>query len=137
MKLNHAVYLPTFAVVTTGNVHDSKAAPAIPLDSGDVVVFDRGYTNFQWYASLCQRGIAFVTRLKKNAVYTVVERRSTNRHKYITSDHIIQLQGVKARNNLQERLRRIRSKDPVTGKYIVILTNQMTGFANYRIDIAV
>lgn len=130
MKLNHAGYLPTFAVVTTGHVHDSKVAPAIPLDSGDVVVFDRAYNDYKWYASLCRRGIAFVTRLKKNAVYTVIERRSTDQHKYITSDQIIQLQGVKARKNLQERVRRIRSKDPETGKYIVILTNQMTWSAN-------
>ena len=130
MKLNHAGYLPTFAVVTTGSVHEQQVAPTIPLDSGDVVVFDRGFTDFQWYATLCQRGIAFVTRLKKNAVYTVVDRRDTTHHPHITSDQIIQLQGVKARKNLQERLRRIRSKDPETGNYIVILTNQMTWSAN-------
>lgn len=130
MKLNHAGYLPTFAVVTTGSVHEQQVAPTIPLDSGDVVVFDRGFTDFQWYATLCQRGIAFVTRLKKNAVYTVVDRRDTTRHPHITSDQIIQLQGVKARKNLQDRLRRIRSKDPETGNSIVILTNQMTWSAN-------
>jgi hypothetical protein len=54
VKLNHSGYLPTFAVVTTGRVHEQKVAPQIPY-----------------------------------------------------------------------RLRRIRSKDPETGKYIVLLTHQL------------
>ena len=67
VKLNHSGYLPTFAIVTTAKVHEQNVAPLIPLEKGDVVVFDRAFTNFSWYATLCDRGIYFVTRLKKNA----------------------------------------------------------------------
>ena len=116
--------------MTTGKVHEQKVAPSIPLDKGDVVVFDKGFTDFQWYATLCQRGIYFVTRLKINADYLVVERRKTNHLKNISSDQIIQFQGVVSRKNLPYNLRRIRSKDPQTGKYIVLLTNQFEWSAN-------
>ena len=124
VKLNHAGYLPTFAVVTTGKVHEQNIAPNIPLEKGDVVVFDRGLTNFRWYASLCNNGIYFVTRLKKNAAYRIVERRETHTLPNISSDQIVECKGALTKEKMPYRLRRIRSKDPETGKYIVLLTNQ-------------
>jgi hypothetical protein len=54
---DHPGYLPTFAIVTTGKVHEQKVAPQIPLEKGDVAVFDRAYTNFNWYATLCDKDI--------------------------------------------------------------------------------
>ena len=126
IKLNHAGYLPTFMVVTTGKVHETQVAPSIPLEKGDVAVFDRGYTDFSWYRSLDDKGVFFVTRMKKNAYYQVAERNDTNRHKNIYSDQIIQLKGFYSKQKFPHRLRRIRSRDPETNKIIVILTNNFT-----------
>jgi putative transposase len=124
VKLNHSGYLPTFAMVTTGKTHEQKVAPLIPLEKGDGAVFDRAFTNFDWYATLCDKGIYFVTRLRKNADYRIVERRDTSHLKNISSDHIIEFKGFYSKQKIPYRLRRIRSKDPETGKYIVLLTNQ-------------
>jgi hypothetical protein len=126
VKLNHSGYLPSFAVVTTGKKHEQTVAAHIPLEKGDVVVFDRGFTNFKWYASLCERNIYFVTRLKKNADYRIIERRSTRQHKHISSDQIIELQGFYSKQYCPYQLRRIRSRDPETGKWIALLTNQQS-----------
>jgi hypothetical protein len=93
VKLNHSGYLPSFAVVTTVRTHKQTVAPHIPLGKGDIVTFDRGFTNFKWYASLCEINIYFVTRLKKNAEYRIVKRNSITYHKDISSDQIIELQG--------------------------------------------
>jgi hypothetical protein len=123
VKLNHSGYLPTFMTMTEGRVHESTIAPGIPLESGDVVVFDKGYNDFAWFNTLVDKSVFFVTRLKKNARYKVVERCPT-RHKDIYSDQIIEFTGFYARKNCPHRLRRVRSKDPETGKIIVILTNQ-------------
>jgi IS4 transposase len=89
-----------------------------------VVVFDRAFTNFVWYATLCEKDTYFVTRLKKNADYRVVERRKTKHLKNISSDQIIKFKGFYSHEKIPYRLRRIRSKDPETGKYTVLLTNQ-------------
>jgi putative transposase len=125
VKLNHSGYLPTFAVMTPGKVHEMHVAPAIPLERGDVVVFDKGYTDYSWFQYLCGKGIYFVTRLKINADYRVVERRDTAHLRHITSDQIIEYCGFYARKNCPHLLRRIRSRDPETGKYITILTNNL------------
>lgn len=126
VKLNHSGYLPCFAVVTTGKVHEQRVAPSMPLEKGDVVVFDRGYTDFSWYKTLDDKGLYFVTRLKKNAHYNVKERKKTDHLDNISSDHIIELKGFYSQQKFPNKLRLIRSKDPETGKAITILTNNFT-----------
>jgi len=123
VKLNHAGYLPTFMVITEGNVHEQRVAPSIPLERGDVAIFDRGYADYRWFKTLDDKGVFFVTRLKKHSNHSVVERRSTAKHKYIYSDQTIEFNHYWARKYYPGRLRRIRSKDPITGQTIVILTN--------------
>ena len=125
VKLNHAGYLPNFAVITEAAIHEQKSVLHIPLERNDVVVFDRGYTDFAWYRSLVNKGVFFVTRLKKNAHYKVVQRRSTTHLKDIYSDHIIKLKGFYTKQKYPYLLRRIRCKGPETGKIIVVLTNQL------------
>src|SRR3989338_5056229 len=125
VKLNHAGYLPTFMVMTEGKVHESTVAPSVPLESGDVVVFDRGYNDFTWFNTLVDKGVFFVTRLKKNASYKVIERWPST-HKNIYSDQTIEFKGFYAHKECPHRLRRIRSKDRETGKIIVILTNNFS-----------
>lgn len=122
VKLNHAGYLPAFMAMTEGKVHETTVAPSVPLESGDVVVFDRGYNDFAWFKALVDKSVFFVTRLKKNARYKVVERRPVT-HKDIYSDQIIEFTGFYTHRKCPCLLRRIRSKDPETGKIIVILTN--------------
>jgi len=124
VKLNHAGYLPMFVHVTTGKEHEMRIAPMIPLEAGDVAVFDKGFTNFAWYANLLEKGIYFVTRLKKNADYRIVKRLDVSHLPNIFSDQIIEFTGLLSSRKCPYRLRRIRSKDPETGKIIVLLTNQ-------------
>lgn len=126
VKLNHSGYLPNFMVVTTGKVHETQVAPSIPLEKGDVAIFDRGYTDFSWYKALDDKGVFFVTRLKKNAYYRVVERKDVSSLKDIYSDQIIKVKGFYSKRKFPDRLRRIRSRDPITEKIIVILTNNFT-----------
>jgi len=126
VKLNHAGYLPTFAVVTTGKVHEQKVAPNIPLEKGDVVSFDRAYNDLCWLRTLDDNGVLFVTRQKSNAAYIVKERKPTDHLPNIYSDQIIELKNPGARNKFPAQLRRIRSYDPETGKIIVLLTNNFS-----------
>ena len=126
VKLSHAGYLPTFMVMTNGKDNDTVPTPSIPLEKGDIAVFDMGYFNFPWYKSLDDKGIIFVTRIKKNTVYSVIERRDVSGFKNILSDQTIRITGRPTKNKYTQPLRRIRSKDPDTGKIINILTNNFT-----------
>ena len=105
-------------VMSNGNVPEQCIAPSIPLERGDVAVFDRGYNSFDWYKSLNDKGVFFVTRQKNNAHYKIIERRDTSRFENISSDQTIELKGFYSKKKYPQRLRRIRSKDPETGKSI-------------------
>lgn len=123
VKLNHAGYLPEFMLMTTGKVHETKVAPMIPVSKGDIFVVDRGYTDFNWFKDLDDKGAFFVTRLKKNSYYCVTDRRDVRAFENIYSDQTIELKGFYSNRKFPGKLRRVRSKDPETGKIIVILTN--------------
>lgn len=63
---------------------------------GSVVAFDKGYVDYQWFKSLTDQGVFFVTRLRAKAVYALKERRPANRSAGIHSDQIIQLNSAHA-----------------------------------------
>jgi len=125
IKLDHRGKIPCFAVISNARKHESQDLPNIPLESGDIVAFDRGYNHYGYFATLCKRSIYFVTRLKSNATYSVVSKNNTGQSNRIISDEIIELNGFYAHKDCPFHLRKIVSYDPVTEKTIEILTNQL------------
>ena len=75
LVLDHDGYLPSFCVVTDGKTPDLAPARQMLFDPGTIVVFDRGYNDYDWFAELSERGVFFVTRLKRGADYEVLEQR--------------------------------------------------------------
>ena len=132
--LDHKGLLPAFVASTDGKAHDITAARALSLPKGSIVVMDRGYNDYAWYNSLNNNDISFVTRLKTNAQYRVIERRTVLKAKGLTRDQTIELTGAKAKN-CPVRLRRIGYKDTHTGIHYTFLTNHFTLAARTIADI--
>jgi len=130
VKLDHRGKIPCFAVISNARKHESKEVVNIPLKSGDIVAFDRGYNNYNYFASLCRERIYFVTRMKTNATYTVIQKNETGKNKSILSDEIIELNGFYAQKNCPFYLRKIVSYDSNTSKTIEILTNHLVWAAS-------
>ena len=126
VKLDHRGYIPSFVSVTTAKTHEVNEIKKMKFEKGDVVTFDRGYNDFELFAKYCTTGIYFVTRLKKNADYSVEERHDVSSYTNISSDQTIVMNGFYTSKKCPLKLRRIRCKDPKTGDYIVILTNNFT-----------
>jgi hypothetical protein len=97
--------------VTEGCVHEVNLARRLDLPGGSIVVSDRGYTDCAWCNQLNSKGIHFVTRQKKNACYTVIDRHCVSRTSDITSDQTIRLTSTKA-DQCQILLRRVGYRDP-------------------------
>jgi hypothetical protein len=120
--LDHDGHIPAFVQVTDAKTADLTAARLFKLPSGSIAVFDRGYIDFAWFGSLNEKDLFFVTRMKRNISYKVVERHKIDRSKEITSDQVIKLTGTKAKQ-CPIHLRRIGYRDPETGKHYFFLTN--------------
>lgn len=115
--------LPTFVEVTDGKTADLKVAKSLSFAPGSILAIDRGFIDYSWLASLHRAGCYFVTRLKNNLPYNILERRAIDKSGGISSDQTIRLTSRKAEEELPIKLRRIRIVDPVTRKPCVLLTN--------------
>lgn len=133
--LDHDGYLPEFVSVTDGKTPDIEAGRLVNFPTGSIVVCDRGYNDYGWYNQLTNKGIFFVTRLKKNAQYRVIERQTVSKTSGITCDQTIELTGTQARKKCPIRLRRISYRDAQTGKQYVYLTNHFKLSAKTIADI--
>jgi putative transposase len=120
--LDHDGHIPAFLRVTDANVSDIKVARTLKLPASSIVVMDRGYIDFNWFAALHQRGIFFVTRMKRGMRYKVAERRAVLVKKGLTSDQTVVLSAKTTPKELPP-LRRVGFRDPETGHHYAFLTN--------------
>ena len=133
--LNHAGYLPEFVTVTEGKKHDITVGRILQFPKGSIVAIDKAYNDYTWYNQLTGNGIYFVTRLKSNAKYRVMNRREVLKNKGLTSDQTIEFTGLQTAKKCPVELRRIGYRDPDTGKHYVFLTNNFKLAARTIADI--
>ena len=126
LLLDHDGYLPVFAHITTGSVHEIKIARGLSFPKGSVVALDRGYTDYKLFARWTREGVFFITRQKKNADYKVMERKPVPENRNILRDEIITLQGSLAKKNYPDPLRRIEVWDEKKKETIVLITNHLS-----------
>lgn len=123
LVLDHDGYLPCYAVITDGSVHDVKVAWQIPFPAGTVVVDDRGYNDYRLFSYWTDAGVYFVTRMKDNARFEVVEEREVPQNRGIVRDQIIRLSGAGAEDKCAHLLRRVEAIREDTGDTLVFVTN--------------
>ena len=123
LLLDHDGYLPCFGVITEGKVHDVKVAWSLSFEPGTVVVDDRGYNDYGLFAKWIEEEVYFVTRMKDNALYTVVEEREVPHNRGVFKDQIIVLSGSGAWEKCPYPLRRVEVWDEEKQQTLVFLTN--------------
>lgn len=121
--LDHGGYLPAFATVTASKTSDVEAARTLRFPRGSIVVFDRGYNNYEWFKSLNDRGIGFVTRAHRNMDASVTERQTVRTDAGVVADETIELNGKKPQRLGVAPLRRVRYYDAATDRHYTFVTN--------------
>jgi hypothetical protein len=127
MRLDLQTFLPRFALVKSAGTHDSTEAQKLCADirSGEIVVFDKAYIDYNHLRELTDRGVFWVSRAKDNMAFTVVKR---NKHTgSILKDVIVRLKGNKSQKLYPSLIRMITAKIEVDGKLVVMtfVTNNM------------
>ena len=115
--------IPAFINISDGKMHEVNVLDFMPVEAGAFYVMDRGYLDFaRLYAMHRARGF-FVTRAKVNMNARRIYSAPTDRTTGIICDQTVLLRGFYATQHYPENLRRIRFKDPETGKTLIFLTN--------------
>ena len=114
---------PAFLYISGGKLNEVNVLDILPIEAGSFYVMDRGYLNFRRLFAMHQAGAFFVTRARSamNArrVYSAVADRNSG----VICDQRVMLNDRKTSRKYPEQIRRIRFKDPDSGKTLVFLTN--------------
>jgi len=115
--------IPAFIHISDGKTHEVNVLDMLSFEAGAFYVMDRGYLDFARLFALHQTGAFFVTRAKRGMDARRVYSMPVDRITGIICDQRIMLNGYYIAQDYPEQLRRIRFKDPESGKTLVFLTN--------------
>ena len=118
--------IPAFIHISDGKMGDVNVLDILPIEAGAFYVMDRGYLDFARLYKLHQAAAFFVTRAKRGMNARRVYSAKTDRTTGVMCDQSIALNGFYVSKDYPEHLRRIRFKDPQSGKTLVFLTNNTT-----------
>ena len=126
LTLDHDGYLPTALVITEGKRHDVTVARRQAFEAGTILVFDRGYLDYAWFAQLTEAGVYFVTRMKEGTAYEVIDRQSVPTRGGVVADEHIALTSppTVAKYEQGRPLRRVEVSTE-EGDRLVFLTNHL------------
>jgi len=115
--------IPSFIHISDGKMGDVHALDLPVPEAGAIYVMDRGYIDFARLHALHRAGGFFVTRAKSNLSAHRVYSRTVDRSTGLVCDQTIALDGFYAAKDYPEQMRRVRFKDPDSGKRLVFLSN--------------
>jgi hypothetical protein len=115
--------IPSFIHVSDGKLHDVNALDLMIPEPAAIYVMDRAYLDFERLFGLHEAGAFFVTRAKSNTDLRRIYSAPSDRAQGIICDQTVVLSGFYSQKHYSHHLRRIRFKDPESGKTLIFLTN--------------
>ena len=118
--------IPSFLHISDGKLHDVNVLDLLLPEPGAFYIMDRGYIDFDRLYQLHEAKCFFVTRAKSNLKAQRRYSHPIDRSTGLICDQTVVLTGFYSKQDFDTPLRRVRFKDPMTGKGLVFLTNNFT-----------
>jgi hypothetical protein len=115
--------IPAFACITFGTYSDLRILDLLTPEPGSIYVLDRGYVGFERLLRLDQAKATFVVRGKKNMKFRRLYSRPVDRSTGLICDQTVVFAIKATAKHYPQKLRRVRYKDPETGRRYTFLTN--------------
>jgi hypothetical protein len=115
--------IPTFIHISDGKMHEVNILDHLLPEPGAFYVIDRAFIDFERLYRFHQAGSFFVTRGKSNLNVRRRYSHPVDRSTGLICDQTVLFIGYYSRTDFNTPLRRIRFKDPESGKTLVFLTN--------------
>jgi hypothetical protein len=115
--------IPAFIYISDGLLHEMNILDELVPDPGAFYVMDRGYIDFARLHRFHQAGAFFVIRARSNLNFTRRYSAPVDRRTGLICDQTVLLNVYYSREGFPESLRRIKIRDPESGKAVVLLTN--------------
>jgi len=118
--------IPSFIFISDGKLHEVNVLDQLIPEPGAFYVMDRGYLDFERLGRFEEAGSFFVIRAKSNLKAQRRYSHPVDRDTGLVCDQTIVLTGFSSRQGFEAPLRRVKFKDPESGKRLVFLTNNFT-----------
>jgi Domain of unknown function (DUF4372)/Transposase DDE domain len=115
--------IPVVVHIDDGKSYDTDILDVIVPEPGAIYVMDRGYLDFARLHRLGATGAFFVVRGKIKQRVRRITSRPVDRTSGIICDQTVVLTIRKTLRKYPAKLRRVRYRDPETGKTLIFLTN--------------
>jgi len=117
--------LPKLVWFTEAAKNDHVLLNKLKMDSNTIYVFDKGYNDYKAFKKFCDNQTGFVTRIKDNAVYQIVQENEIEEHIHsgVLEDQIIEIEVKESSNSSKLELRKIRFYDRILKREFEFLTN--------------
>jgi uncharacterized protein DUF4372/DDE family transposase len=115
--------IPSFIHISDGKWHDVNILDHLLPEPGAFYIMDRGYLDFARLYRFHEAGSFFVTRAKSNLKAQRRYSHPVDRSTGLICDQTVTLTVFYSRQGFEAPLRRVRFKDPETGKKLIFLTN--------------
>ena len=117
--------IPVVVHIDDGKSYDTDILDVMIPEPGAIYVMDRGFFDLVRLHRLHAAGAFFVIRAKDNLRFRRIVSRPVDRSDGLICDQIIALAIKVSARRYPARLRRVRYRDPKTGKTLVFLTNNL------------
>ena len=115
--------IPVLVHIDHGRSYDTDILDVLVPEPGAIYVMDRGYIDFARLDRLTRAAAFFVVRAKSGLSLKRTLSRPVDRASGIICDQDVRLAFGKTARKYPERLRRIRYRDPASGKALQFLSN--------------
>ena len=118
--------IPTFLHIDDGKSYDSDILDVIVPEAGAIYVMDRGFLDFARLYRLTTAAAFFVIRARSDLKCRRLYSHPVDKATGVQCDQTIALTAARSIARYPDKLRRVRYRDPETGKRLVLLTNNFT-----------
>jgi hypothetical protein len=115
--------IPSFIFISDGKLHEVNVLDQLVPEPGAFYVMDRGYLDFERLGRYNAAGSFFVIRSKSNLKTQRRYSQAVDKRTGLICDQTVVLTSYYSHKGFDTPLRRIRFKDPESGKTLVFLTN--------------
>ena len=105
--LNHSNTIPEFVALGDGIENDMVQGRTLKFPPESIVVFDKGYVDYQWFAEMTNQNFNFVTRLRPKTVYEMKSKQDVLASTQKRNRHLV------GREYVPDRLRLKATQHPI------------------------
>ena len=121
--LDHADLMPEFVTITEGKRHEIPVMKqTMRFTKGSIIVADKGYIDYDSFGRWTEQGVYFVTRLKEDATYDLIERKAPT-GAGVRADLVIRINGPFVKDKCPYDLRVVKFWDEESQREFTFVTN--------------